>query len=233
MPKVSPIRIVVADDHPIFARGLRQILELNEGIEVVAEARDGEAALHCIREYRPQVAVLDVDMPKRDGFEVLRAISSEGLSSAVIFLTMHNNPSLLQGALDLGVRGYLLKDSALSEVVDAVTTVAAGNHFASPVLAQYLFARQARAQALMKDQPGLAGLTPTERRVLRMIGEGKNTAEIADAMFVSIRTLEHHRANICEKLNLRGRDSLLRFALTNKLDLVRMITNQSPESFLT
>lgn len=232
MRKVSPIRIVVADDHPIFARGLRQILELNEGIEVVAEARDGEAALHCIREHRPQVAVLDVDMPKRDGFEVLRAISSEGLSSAVIFLTMHNNPALLQGALDLGVRGYLLKDSALSEVVDAVTAVAAGNHFASPVLAQYLFARQARAQALMKEQPGLAGLTPTERRVLRMIGEGKNTAEIADAMFVSIRTLEHHRANICEKLNLRGRDSLLRFALTNKLDLVRMIANQSPESFL-
>ena len=215
----SRIRVVLADDHPIFARGLRQTLEPSTGIDVVAEARDGETALAVIRRYQPHVAVLDLDMPLKDGFEVVRSLTNEGISSAVIFLTMHNNASLIQAALDLGVQGYLLKDSALSEVVQAVTTVAAGNAFASPVLTNHVFAQRMSTQALLRQHPGLNALTPTERRVLKMIGGGKSSAEIADAMCISIRTLEHHRAHICDKLGLSGRDALLRFALTNKPDV--------------
>jgi len=216
---MNRIRVVVADDHPIFARGLRQVLAADRNIEVLAEARDGETALAQIQEHRPDVVILDVDMPGKDGFEVVRAMEAQGLSCAVIFLTMHNNESLFHGALDLGVQGYVLKDSALAEVVEAVKVVAGGSNFASPILATYLFSRRAREKTLLKQQPGLQELTPTERRVLQMIGDGQSTAEVAEKLFVSVRTVEHHRAHICSKLNLHGRDALLRFALTHRSQL--------------
>jgi DNA-binding NarL/FixJ family response regulator len=216
---MSKIRIVIADDHPIFARGLRQVLMGDPGLDVVAEARDGEAALECIQEHSPDVVILDVDMPKRDGFEVVRAMEERKLSAAVIFLTMHKNEALFNGALDLGVRGYVLKDSALTEVADSVKAVAAGQNFVSPILATYLFGRRARGLALVKEQSGLQDLTAAERRVLQLIAAGKSTGEIAQQLYLSIRTVEHHRAHICGKLNLQGRDALLRFAITHKSEL--------------
>jgi DNA-binding NarL/FixJ family response regulator len=216
---MNKIRIVIADDHPIFSRGLRQILMADPGLDVVAEARDGEAALKCIEEHHPDVAILDVDMPRKDGFEVVQAMQERKLSTAVILLTMHKNESLFNAALDLGVRGYVLKDSALSEVADSVKAVAAGQDFVSPELTTYLFGRRKRGQALLKEQPGLKDLTPAERRVLQLIAAGKSTGEIAQALFLSIRTVEHHRAHICAKLNLHGRDTLLRFAITHKSEL--------------
>jgi DNA-binding NarL/FixJ family response regulator len=216
---MSRIRVAIADDHPIFARGLRQVLMSDCGLDVVAEARDGEAALECILEHSPDVVILDIDMPKKDGFEVVRAMEDRKLSAAVVFLTMHKNEALFNGALDLGVRGYVLKDSALTEVADSVKAVAAGHNFVSPVLTTYLFSRRARAQALMKEQSGLKDLTPAERGVLLLIAAGKNTGEIARELYLSIRTVEHHRARIAGKLNLHGRDALLRFAIANKSEL--------------
>jgi DNA-binding NarL/FixJ family response regulator len=216
---MNRIRIVIADDHPIFSRGLRQVLTADPGLEVVAEARDGKAAFEQIREHNPDVAILDVDMPKMDGFEVVRAMEEQKLSAAVIFLTMHKNEALFHGAMDLGVRGYVLKDSALSEAVDSVRAVVAGHSFVSPLLATYFIDKRRRTQELRKEQPGLADLTPAERRVLYLIAAGKRTAEIAADLYVSIRTVEHHRAHICSKLNLEGRDALLRFAIAHKSEL--------------
>jgi DNA-binding NarL/FixJ family response regulator len=213
---MSRIRIVIADDHPIFARGLRQVLVDDPGLDVVAEARDGEAALECIQEYSPDVVILDVDMPRKDGFEVVRAMEDRKLSAAVIFLTMHKNEALFNAALDLGVRGYVLKDSALSEVADSVKAVAAGHNFVSPLLSTYLFGRRTRGQRLLKEQPSLKDLTPTEHRVLQLIAAGKSSGEIAEELYLSIRTVEHHRAHVCSKLNLHGRDALLRFAVAHK-----------------
>jgi DNA-binding NarL/FixJ family response regulator len=213
---MSRIRIVIADDHPIFARGLRQVLVDDPGLDVVAEARDGEAALECIQEYSPDVVILDVDMPRKDGFEVVRAMEDRKLSAAVIFLTMHKNEALFNAALDLGVRGYVLKDSALSEVADSVKAVAAGHNFVSPLLSTYLFGRRTRGQRLLKEQPSLKDLTPTEHRVLQLIAAGKSSGEIAQELYLSIRTVEHHRAHVCSKLNLHGRDALLRFAVAHK-----------------
>jgi DNA-binding NarL/FixJ family response regulator len=215
---MSRIRIVIADDHPIFARGLRQVLMGDPGLDVVAEARDGEAALECIQEHSPDVVILDIDMPKKDGFEVVRAMEERKLSAAVIFLTMHKNEALFNGALDLGVRGYVLKDSALTEAADSVKAVASGQNFVSPVLSTYLFGRRKHGQELMKEQSGLKDLTAAERRVLQLIAAGKSTGEIAQQLYLSIRTVEHHRAHICGKLNLQGRD-LLRFAITHKSEL--------------
>ncbi len=213
------IRIVIADDHPVFTRGLRQVLMGEPDLDVVAEARDGEAALECIQEHRPDVAILDIDMPKKDGFDVVRAMEDRKLSTTVVFLTMHKNEALFNGAMDLGVPGYVLKDSALAEVVDSVKAVAAGHDFVSPALSTYLLGRRRRGQDLLKEQPGLKDLTPAERRILQLIADGKSTGAIAQELYLSIRTVEHHRAHICAKLNLQGRDALLRFAITRRSEL--------------
>jgi len=217
---MSKIRVVIADDHPIFSQGLRQILLGDPTFELVAEAQDGEAALQHIQEQRPDVAVLDIDMPKRDGFDVVRAIEERKLSTAIVFLTMHKDEELFNGAMNLGVRGYVLKESAFAELVESIKAVAAGRHFVTPSLSTYLLKRRKGQEALVEERPGLKGLTATERRVLEFLAAGKNTSEIARELCVSVRTIENHRAHICDRLGLQGRDALLRFALTYKSQLL-------------
>jgi DNA-binding NarL/FixJ family response regulator len=216
---MNKIRLVIADDHPVFVKGLRQVLMGDPSLEVVAEARDGDAALQCIQEHKPEVAVLDIEMPKKDGFEVVRAIQTQQPDLAVVFLTMHKNEALFNAAVDLGVQGYVLKDSALAEIVESVRAVAAGHSFVSPVLSSFLVGRRRRAQSLLAGQPTLRDLTATERRVLQLIADSKTSAQIAQELFVSVRTVEHHRANICTKLSLHGSNALLRFALAHKSEL--------------
>jgi DNA-binding NarL/FixJ family response regulator len=216
---MSTIRIVIADDHPIFVRGLRQILSADPTLEIVAEARDGDAALESIQQHRPDVAILDIDMPKKDGFDIVRAIEDRNLSTAIIFLTMHKNEALFNGAMDLGVRGYLLKDSAMAEVVDGVRAVAAGHDFVSPLLSSFLLGRRKRSQEFLNNQNGLKSLTPAERRVLQLVARGKSTADIASELYISVRTVEHHRAHICSKLDLQGREALLRFILAHRSEI--------------
>lgn len=213
------IRIVIADDHPIFMRGLLQVLSGDPTLEIVAEARDGDAAFEYIQEHQPDVAILDIDMPKKDAFDVVRALGDRKLSTAIVFLTMHKSEVLFNGAMDLGVRGYLLKDSALTEVVDGVRAVAAGHDFVSPLLSTFLLSRRQRSHALLKEQTGLTDLTPAERRVLHLVARGKSTQDIARELFLSVRTVEHHRAHICGKLNLQGRDALLRFVVAHRSEL--------------
>ena len=217
---MNRIRVVIADDHPIFSRGLRQVLLGDPAFELVAEAQDGEAALQHIEEQRPDVAVLDIDMPKKDGFDVVRALEERKVSSAIVFLTMHKDEELFNGAMNLGVRGYVLKESAFSELVESIKAVAAGRHFVSPALSTYLLNRRKRNQTLFGERPGLTELTAAERRVLQLIAAGKSTSDIASELCLSIRTVENHRAHICSRLNLQGKDALLRFALTHKSELL-------------
>lgn len=205
------IKVVIADDHPIFRRGLCQIIETDPGIKVVAEADDGEAALAALQKYEPQVAVIDVDMPNRDGFDVMQTIRAKRLPVAVIFLTMHKDERIFNKALDLGVMGYVLKDSAITEIVAGIKAVAAGQNYVSPAMSTSMLKRATRATAPLP--PGLDDLTPTERRVLKLIAEYKTSKDIATELFISIRTVEHHRANISTKLELKGSHALLKFAL--------------------
>lgn len=207
------IKVVIADDHPIFRRGLCQIIETDPGIKVVAEADDGEAALAALQKYEPQVAVIDVDMPNRDGFDVMQTIRAKRLPVAVIFLTMHKDERIFNKALDLGVMGYVLKDSAITEIVAGIKAVAAGQNYVSPAMSTSMLKRATRATAPLP--PGLDDLTPTERRVLRLIAEYKTSKDIATELFISTRTVEHHRANISTKLELKGSHALLKFALDN------------------
>lgn len=219
MTSPREIRVIIADDHPIFRRGLRQVLETDSRLKIVAEADDGEAALARIEELRPDVALLDVDMPGRDGFEIARCLRDMRSPVQVVFLTMHKDEHFLNSALDVGVKGYVLKDSAVAEIVNAVKTVAAGQNFISPQLSTYLINRMSRAATLTEQQPAIADLTPTERRILKLIGEYKTSREIADQLCISVRTVEHHRASIAAKLDLKGTHALIKFAVENQSEL--------------
>lgn len=221
--KPVDIEIVIADDHPIFLQGLRQVIEAAAGLTVVAQAADGAQALERLRQCLPRVAVLDINMPVKDGFAVMQEMREEGLAVAVIFLTMHRSEALFNAALDGGAQGYVLKDSAIIEVVNAIRAVADGEQYLSPALSTYRLNRRNRDAALVKQTPGLADLTPTERRVLRLIADNQTSREIAAALFISVRTVEHHRAHICEKLDLHGSNALLKFALAHKSELASLI----------
>ncbi|HZN11580.1 MAG TPA: response regulator transcription factor [Blastocatellia bacterium] len=215
----AEIRIVIADDHPVFRKGLRQIIETDPRLKVVGEAEDGEAALERLRETRPEVVILDVGMPDKDGLEVARAIRAQRLQVEIIFLTMYRDEHLFNAALDLGVKGYLLKDSAVTEVIAGIKAVSGGQNYISPPLSTYLINRGRRSATLVEQQPGLEDLTPAERRVLKLIAEYKTSKEIADELCLSARTVEHHRANICEKLDLKGSHALLKFAAQHQSQL--------------
>ena len=210
------IQILIADDHPIFRNGLRQILETAPGLEVVAEASDGVEAMQHLRTVRPQVAILDVNMPHKDGFTLAREIHEQQLPVEVVFLTMYTEERFFQAALHLGVKGYLLKDSAVTEVINCIRTVAAGGDFISPALSTYLVKHARRGNVARKE---VEALTVAERRVLKLLAEGRTSPQIAAELNLSVRTIQHHRANIADKLDLRGSNALLQFAIRNITEL--------------
>lgn len=212
----SQIRIVIADDHPIFRSGLAQLFRTEERIEIVGEAENGEKALSVIKKTLPDIAVLDIDMPEKGGFEVASELKSERISPEVIFLTMHKNESLFNAALNLGAKGFVLKDSALEDILNAVKAVSKGENFISPALSTFLLKRANAAAAFEQNNPSVKNLTSTERRVLSLIGDYKTSKEIADELFISQRTVDTHRNNISVKLGLKGTHALLKFALDNR-----------------
>ena len=207
------IRILLADDHPVVRKGLRMAIEEDEGLSVVGEAADGEAALALIVELLPQIAVLDIDMPKLDGFAVAREIAARHLPVATIFLTLHTGEDPFRAAMELRAKGYILKDSAMLEIVTSIRAVAAGQ----PYLSSALTARLLQPPAASAPNDALASrLTPTERRIVQLIAADKSSKEIGEELSIHYRTIENHRTNICRKLGLEGANALLRFALQNK-----------------
>ena len=210
------IRILIADDHPVFRAGLRQVIEMSAGLKVVAEAEDGTTALAGVREHQPDVVVLDVDMPGMDGFEVVRALRQEKLAAEVVFLTMHKDEAMFNAAMNIEVKSYVVKDSAVTDIVASIRAAFASHPFISPVLSSYLLNRRQRAARLTEEKPGIDQLTPTERRILKLLSENKTSKEIAGELYVSHRTIENHRANICQKLGLHGNNALFQFAIEHK-----------------
>jgi DNA-binding NarL/FixJ family response regulator len=215
----TEIRVLIADDHPVVRQGLRQTIETDRGLKIVGEAGDGGVALEQIKTLLPEVAVLDIDMPVKDGFAVATAIREEKLPVAIIFLTIHREEELFQAAMDMGVKGYVLKDSATTDIIVGIKTVAGGQPYISPSLSAYLINRRARSIALIKEKPGIQDLTSMERRVLKLIAEDKTSKEIAKELFISHRTVETHRTNISRKLELHGSLALIKFAVAHKSQL--------------
>lgn len=212
-------RVMIADDHAVLRRGLRTIIEAEPLMEVVAEAENGEIALREVEYHNPDAAILDLDMPVLDGLETARQLRRQKNPVEIVFLTIHKEEALLDAVLELGIKGYILKDSAVTEIVGCLRAVAAGRRFLSPALTDLLVNRQMRAAEFAAKIPLITNLTKTERRILRLIAESKTSREIADALFVSPRTVENHRANITAKLNIRGTHALLTFALAHKNEI--------------
>lgn len=208
--------MVIVDDHPLFREGLRHAIEGNSRFEVAAEAGRGETALHLILQEKPDVAVLDVNLPDMNGFELIPALRRKKCNTPVVILTMLKDEQAFNTALNLKVSGYVLKDNASAEILNCIEAVANGESYVSPSLTDFLLRRRSRAEQLAKKQPGLDDLTVAERRILKRISDGKTSREIAGEFFISPRTVESHRAHICEKLGLSGSNKLLHFALENR-----------------
>lgn len=206
--------IILADDHPIFRQGLKQLIEKHAGFSVIAEAENGTMALDLLKTQQPDVAILDLNMPELDGFAVARQAQDSRLPTKIVILTMHKDELHFSQAIDLGVRGYLIKDGAASEVINCIKSVADGKEYFSPALSSYLLKRSRRTTET--ESSGLGDLTPTERRVLFLLADLKTTKEIAGELGVSPRTIDNHRTHICSKLNLTGSHALVKFALQHK-----------------
>ena len=217
MRVADEIRILVADDHPVVRRGLKFSIAEDPDLKVVGEAGDGEVALALIKKLRPPITLLDIDMPKLDGFGVAREIAELKLGTKIIFLSLHKDQDILRTAMELGGNGYLLKDSAMEEIVTAVKTVMAGRPYLSSAIAMQLL--QGSSQTAASSEPAnplTRDLTFSERRILRLIADGKSSKEIGDELSVHYRTIENHRTNICRKLGIEGANALIRFALQHK-----------------
>jgi DNA-binding NarL/FixJ family response regulator len=213
---MKPLSILVADDHPLFRQGLRQTIETEPAFRVSREVGDGYPALEAIRELKPDLCILDVNMPAMDGLTVVRQMQAQHLRTKVIILTMYKEKDLLNTAIDLGVKAYVLKESAVTDILDAIRAILAGHHYISPGLSEFLFARQAGAESLRQERPGLERLTRTEHHILQLIAQDRTSKEIADELSLSPRTVENHRTNICAKLDVHGIHSLVKFAYANK-----------------
>jgi DNA-binding NarL/FixJ family response regulator len=213
------IKILIVDDHPIFRRGLRQVIETDAQLNVVEEAENGFAALDLIKNLKIDVVVADVNMPQMGGIELARQIKEKNLPPALIFLTMHRDEIMFNAAMDLGVKGYVLKDNAITDITDCIKTVAAGKRYVTPALTEYLFNRTGKNSGLKEQSGAFGSLTKAERRVLLLIAEDKTSREIGEILFIHSRTVDNHRTNICQKLDIHGTNALLRFALTHKSEL--------------
>jgi DNA-binding NarL/FixJ family response regulator len=216
----NEINILIADDHPVFRRGLSLIIQSDARLKVVAEAADGAEALDLIKTLEPDIAVLDVNMPALTGFEVASGMADFKHATKIIFLTMHKDEVMLNTALNAGVKGYFLKESAVEDIIAGIKTVAAGGNFISPSLTTFLFNRTRRSAVFNKEKPTFNDLTESERRVLKMIAEDKTSREIADLLFVSVRTIERHRQNICDKMDVHGSNALMKFVIKYKEHLL-------------
>jgi two-component system, NarL family, response regulator NreC len=205
----SVVRIVIADDHSVVRRGLRQLLEGEDGIEIVAEAEDIDGARRYVLGHKPDVLVLDLNMPGGSTLEAIPQIRAESPNTQIVILTMQNEPAYAREALASGVLGYVLKEAADTELLEAVRRAAAGDTYLNPRLG---------ARVAAEPPPGPPdGLSEREVEVLRMIALGYTNAEIANSLFLSVRTVETHRAHIQQKLRLGTRSELVRYALDHRL----------------
>ena len=202
---------MIADDHPVFLAGLRTVVESERDIEIVGEAADGEQALGMLKDLRPDIAILDIGMPKIDGVGLLTEIQKQRLPVRVIFMTMYRERKLYDRGMELGLRGYVIKDSASSDLIEAIRTVVAGEKFVRPELLLH-FSESRSKSGEFKATEGQ--LSASELRILSLIAEYKTSREIADTLYISPRTVETHRTNICTKLGLQGRHALMKYALS-------------------
>lgn len=204
------IKVIIADDHPIFLKGILSILKDEPSIEVLGEASNGTEALELIKKLKPDVVLLDVDMPELNGLETARIIQSEmpGIKTAI--LTMHKDKEYFNEAMEINVKAFVLKDKISDDLVECIKTIYGGEYYISPAISGYLVEKKKPVVTELEK------LSAAEKEVLRLLSQNKTSTQIAAELFRSVRTIENHRSNICKKLGLSGNNALLLFAIQKK-----------------
>jgi two-component system, NarL family, response regulator NreC len=210
---MKKVRILLADDHTVMRAGLRALLERQPNLEVVGEAGDGRQTVELASSHVPDVVVMDIAMPTLNGVEATRRMVSKQPAISVVILSMYSDESYVMRALEAGARAYLLKDSAVSDLIRAIEAVSQGKSFFSPKISRILAEEYVRAL----KQKGVADsyelLTPREREILQLLAEGKTNKEVATSLNISVYTAETHRGNILQKLNLHSTAELVLYAV--------------------
>jgi two-component system, NarL family, response regulator NreC len=210
---MSNIHILLADDHSVMRTGLRLVLERQKDFEVIGEASDGREAVALTEQHRPEVVVMDVTMPNLNGIEAARQISGAMPQIGIVMLSMHSDEAYVLRALKAGARGYLLKESAESDLIAAIRAVNAGKAFFSPAVSRMLVEDYVRQLQDREIEDSYELLTTREREILQLIAEGRSNKEIANILNLSLYTIETHRGNLMEKLNLHTVPELILYAV--------------------
>jgi len=214
---VGKIRVLLADDHAIIRAGVRMLLETQPDMEVAGEAEGGVDAVRLTAELQPDVVVMDLSMPDMDGFEATRRIKQKSPGIAVLALTMHDSEEYFFEVLKAGASGYVPKKAAPTDLVAAIRAVHSGGVFLFPTVARSLVSDYLKRVESGGERASYDGLTDREREVLKLIAEGHTNQEIADRLVISSKTVERHRANIMDKLNLHSRTDLVKYAIRKGL----------------
>jgi two-component system response regulator NreC len=210
------IKILVADDHKIVRDGLRTLIEKENGMEVIAEAEDGRSALRQAKKLLPDIVIMDITMPDLNGIDATRAIFDEAPGVKVIALSMHSDRRFVSGMLEAGASAYLLKDSAFEELATAIRAVVANQVYLSPKIAD-IVVRRFVSKSASTERSAFTELTKREREVLQLLAEGVSTKEIAGRLNLSVKTVETHRANIMDKLDIHTISELVKYAIREGL----------------
>jgi two-component system response regulator NreC len=212
---MTPIRIILADDHKLVRQGMRSLLESHPGFEVIGEASDGEEALKLMETLSPDIAFMDVMMPNLNGIEAAKIARQRGLKTKLIFLSMHANSTYAVRALQSGALAYLLKDSDFTEILQAVQNVMEGRRYLSAAIADEVFETLLHVNVDKNDVQDI--LSPREREILQLIAEGNTNIAIAEKLTLSVRTVESHRAHVMTKMRFNSQSDLVRYAIQQGL----------------
>jgi len=206
------LKIVLADDHTLVRQGIETLLAGNDSLEIVGQAGDGYEALELIEKYEPDIAIIDISMPRLNGLEATRKMEEKGLDTDVIFLSMYDDEGYIRRAIKTGASGYLLKEDAIEELEDAIDSVRNGFHYMSPPILSSLVEMTERGLKAIEPDV-LDQLTSREREILQLIAEGNSNKEIAEILSRSVETVRTHRANLMEKLDVHSAEEIRNFAL--------------------